>query len=408
MPHPSAPRARVAATAAVLLGATLLSAQQVIVVDGTDGPGTDFTDLPTAVAESQDGDIIAVRPGLYRPFSTSKGIKVLCDPNTRIENPAVPNELSVTVSGLPAGKLFVLRGVSLGSLFMEGTRMRIENCQGRVVIEDIVAHERGATLPACEIVGSSDVRLHRGTLIGRNAIRAEDSTLTITDSALTGVHHPLSAVGSEALAIERCTAVVSRTRMEGGRATFFGLLLPPAAGVLSTDSELTITGDDQTSVAAGDGASLQDDTPVPAIIGSGGRLRIHPAIQLTSNGGAPGIATTLPTSFVKSPSVSASGADLGETLDVELFARPGAAFLVAAGLSGPPTSVPGLGLLALDARAIVVGIAGIVPVDRRVPISIDVPAQLDVLFGVTFTWQAIDVASGSALLGNPVTYTHGR
>ena len=41
------------------------------IVDANNGPGTNFTDIPAAVAAAQSGDTILVRAGNYSPFTVS-------------------------------------------------------------------------------------------------------------------------------------------------------------------------------------------------------------------------------------------------------------------------------------------------------------------------------------------------
>jgi len=59
----------------VILAIPLL--QNTITVDAANGPGTNFLDIPPAVAAAQSGDTILVRAGSYSGFNTNKSLSVI-------------------------------------------------------------------------------------------------------------------------------------------------------------------------------------------------------------------------------------------------------------------------------------------------------------------------------------------
>ena len=76
-----------------LLIATLV--QTIWIVDAANGPGTNFTNLPAAVAAAQSGDTIVVMPGNYKPFDvTGKALTIL------------GSGASITILNLPTGNPF--------------------------------------------------------------------------------------------------------------------------------------------------------------------------------------------------------------------------------------------------------------------------------------------------------------
>src|SRR5262245_49008798 len=69
----------------LLLALPPLCAQgRVWIVDAANGPGTNFTDLPTAVSSVAAGDVLRVRAGLYAMFQISNAITILADPGVTV------------------------------------------------------------------------------------------------------------------------------------------------------------------------------------------------------------------------------------------------------------------------------------------------------------------------------------
>ncbi len=55
----------------MLLSLAMLVLPTIWIVDAANGPGTNFTDLPAAVAAAAHGDTILVRAGAYSAFQVS-------------------------------------------------------------------------------------------------------------------------------------------------------------------------------------------------------------------------------------------------------------------------------------------------------------------------------------------------
>src|SRR5262245_25879007 len=80
------------------------------------GTGPDFTDIQPAIDAASDGDVVLVRPGLYLPFTLSKGVMVAAaDVAAGFEvkiDPYVDLE-GVVVTGIPQGLKGGIAGMSI-------------------------------------------------------------------------------------------------------------------------------------------------------------------------------------------------------------------------------------------------------------------------------------------------------
>lgn len=95
--------------ATIALVSTAIAQPATWVIDVANGPGADFTDLPTAVAAAVTGDTLVVRPGTYTGFETNQGLTILGEPqgfqNVRILiAPGATH--TIRVHGLLAGAAF--------------------------------------------------------------------------------------------------------------------------------------------------------------------------------------------------------------------------------------------------------------------------------------------------------------
>jgi hypothetical protein len=92
-----------------------LEGQTTWIVDASNGPGTNFTDLPPAVAAAANGDTIFVRAGNYTAFlSTGKALTIrgAGASSTMIVGIAPGSSISETkIDGVPAGMTFFMSGL---------------------------------------------------------------------------------------------------------------------------------------------------------------------------------------------------------------------------------------------------------------------------------------------------------
>src|SRR5687767_11860601 len=97
-------------TAPILL---LILLPTIWIVDASNGPGTNFTDLPPAVAAAASGDTILVRPGTYSPFTAAGkalDIRGSGSANTFVTSSPL---IATSIDAVPAGASFYLSGMSI-------------------------------------------------------------------------------------------------------------------------------------------------------------------------------------------------------------------------------------------------------------------------------------------------------
>jgi hypothetical protein len=102
----------------VFVLAVTAAAQNVLVVDAANGPGTNFVDLPAAVAAAASGDRIDVRAGHYAPFHASgKALRITGAGAALTIVDGAPNGAAnadyVTIDGVPAGAVFRMEGLAI-------------------------------------------------------------------------------------------------------------------------------------------------------------------------------------------------------------------------------------------------------------------------------------------------------
>jgi hypothetical protein len=249
-------------TVAPLLAAALLAltagtalAADVVVVDPGGSNGKQV--LQSAINAASDGDVLILLPGGYDfPAGAleidGKGLVVLAERDT-----TPPLLDAVHIRNVPEGSTVLLRGLEIREA-VPGTsveaRLRIENCQGAIWIEDCaVAGSRGdgdaftgliwPGREAAAISDSASVALLRCTIRGGdghdheasegepilwatgggNAVTALRSRVVLHDSVLQGGHGGDGAAfflwpggGARGLDAEQCQLIVSGGALIGG------------------------------------------------------------------------------------------------------------------------------------------------------------------------------------------------
>ncbi len=379
-----------------------VSAQgRVWIVDAANGAGTNFTNLPPAIAAAADGDQIWVRPGSYSAVSTGKALTILGDSGAW----SAP---AIEVSGLPAGRDFVLHGFNSSSV---QPQVRVRNCAGRVLLDRLRLSPPSGQLtyntPAIEIVNSALVTVQQGTVTGYPAVTASASTVHVTDSALTGGNAVLTftiQASQPAVNITGGKLEVTNSQLRGGNGFVAAQTPPPRPALIANGSTLRIAGDAASCrLIAGTGTTI----PAPALRGTLGSLRIDPNVVLTPYLTAPPIEGTIAVQTLRLPALRALGAPPGGVVPLDLFAPVGD---LAALFVGQPADLLPLpmfgGDLGLDPTRMLHILASTIGATGHLTLNVPVPNNPS-LRGANWVWQGVSgTLQGGLLLTNRANYSN--
>lgn len=195
------------------------------IVDANNGPGTNFTDLPAAVAAAQNGDTLLVRAGVYTAFVVSgKALTIRGEGTaaTVVQHPVpLPSDYRMTTfETTPPGQTCYLAGIRFAptaSFFEPALKVRSD---ARLVAMDCeFTHLLGGPLASGVLVQGE---LHAQ----RCSIRGGDG---LFNGAVTGGLGAagVDVTGSGRFAADACT-------LQGGTGVGgspFGALVPPTGGI---------------------------------------------------------------------------------------------------------------------------------------------------------------------------------
>jgi len=140
------------------------------VVDVANGPGTDFTQISTAIAAVDPGDTLLVRPGVYAPFVLDKNLAIVGQ-GTDVDEVRAQG---IHVVGLPTGTTTVLANIDQSGF----SGFTILNNLGALLIDD------SFTNSPVSVGGSYDVRLRR--FEASDGIQCTSSRVEVADSLVRG------------------------------------------------------------------------------------------------------------------------------------------------------------------------------------------------------------------------------
>jgi len=142
------------------------------VVDSGGGPGSNFLDLPPAIAFAAPGDVLLVRPGSYSGFTLDKPLAIIAqDGNVNVLG-------NVVVHNLAAGAV-----ASLVALDLQASSLGISNCAGTVIGDSLIVPYSSS------ISGSADVRLRSISGSGTTFVamlQVSASRVELVESTLRG------------------------------------------------------------------------------------------------------------------------------------------------------------------------------------------------------------------------------
>lgn len=395
-------RTLLAAQVFTLVTVPCLAQGRVWTVDAANGPGTDFLDLPPAVAAAVDGDVVRIRSGTYSAISTGKALALVGTAGVVVQGAfAVP---PVDVVGLPARGVFAMRDVTLAYTVYAAAVFR--QCAGAVVLQNVNAQSTPPWSASIAIENCAGVVVDRcgiGTPNGL-ALTVHASKVAISGCVLRGqgavadprVGSAFSAPGL--LVVNGSQVSLGDTTASGGGGVhewpFFGNYRPSAPGLRVVASDVTIARG--CAIAAGTGATLTQ--PVSAIDGNG-TVHIDPAVSLTPYAAAPPIGAGITVQQRAVAGLGAAGGELGANVQLTLRSEPGTPFVLGVATAAPPLATP-FGNLFLDPGSLLVLLGGNQAATGTSTFVVPLPADPH-FFGLPLVFQA-----AAADLGGRVDLTN--
>lgn len=343
---------RVAATGVAFLFVATCTAQTVFVVDGQNRPGTHFTDLPPAEAAAQDGDTILLRcdGGLYHGIATQKALSITGDASGIAT--ITGQGPGITISGIPAGRDFVLQNVELGSYGATTPRLVVQACAGRVHLVRVHVYDYlGA--PALDVSLCGAVTVRDCELQGSPGLLAHNATVAASATRCHGQGGASATLLPAAgIVLIDSSAWCTDVQASGGNAWHTNA---PAAAIELVNANLAMTGSPNGARAQagflGSSATPGFTAAVPAIRGQTSSVRLDPEVVLGPTGGAAAIVGAAATT-TSIPAFAMYGVTLLQVM-ADLGAATAEATLV--GLPAAPLPLPGVeGRLWLDPNQMLV------------------------------------------------------
>lgn len=382
----------------VALGCSaLLSAQTTWIVNASGGVGVHFSDLASAVANAVDGDTILCQTPTFGEslggFTTNKALTIVGDANGV---PLTTLGVPIQIVGLPAGKTFRMAGFQ--AVIDGELRIGLQNCAGRVELDNLQAREPDLffpTAPAIDISNCASVAMRDIVDFGLPAVRVQSSRVLLTCCRL-GITRINLGGGPCLWATNADIDIVQPEFQTAG--------LGPASGggyaaIFATNSVLRVGGDHQALVSGGPPLSASGGS---AIVANGGTVTIDPAVALAAGTGSPLIAgsATLVTAPVVGTWIT-TPSQAGQPLALRTTAPSASIVWQALGLPAAITATP-WGTLGIDVAAGPAFFPPLVATGAGVANQLVVPPSLP--RGQAFASQAVVWDGGTLSFGAPVVF----
>jgi len=376
-------------TLATVVIAGALSAQRTWIVDPS-GKG-DFRKIQGAVDAAKHGDTVVVRAADYQEVpSVSKGLYLFAEGKVTVSGMQITN--------LAADKTTVVKGFT-SSLF--GTGIVLRNNRGLVHLVDIDASttylswvpQPALLIDSCDLVTVTGGRFDgfRGALVLKSVAYFTNATLVGTQGYCS---FALCVQAAPALSAQEGRVVISGGSCTGGYGAIT-VMVPtqPAPGIKARLSDIVLTGDPGTHVAAG-GVAPGNTNSTPAITLSSSRLTIDPVVAVvptnTTTKISGGTVTTRAVPALLSSTLS------GRRVQLDLFTKPGAVAGLLVGLPARPLPVVPLGVLWVDPNQpwLLLDVGSVDAAGKRTTV---VPFPAYLRRGQPVAFQSLTLAPGSGL-----------
>ena len=301
------------ALALPILAASLYA--QTYIVDSNNGPGTNYTQISTAVAAVPDGSVLLVRAGAYSTFAISaKSLTVRGEPGVVITpTPFVTNAIAVlNLQPHQAVALQTLTFASASPSPFATTNVMCSNNQGTVHLDNLRCANN-----------NSSVGQIWGTNCSQLLVRGCDNCNAVLESCELG-HSPFAPWGAP-----------WAIRQEGGSLQLVNTSVAGGSGGFLEDNAITMVGGDlrllgNTVITAGAGSG-------PSFgVGGTGAVRFGTSVLFL---GQPAFEPSITATPKSMPDISSSTGAFGA--DAVLRGPNGGLGAIAIALPGPRVVVPG-------------------------------------------------------------------
>ncbi|MCA8972151.1 MAG: hypothetical protein KDC95_20355 [Planctomycetes bacterium] len=349
-------------------------AQRTWVVDAANGPGTDFTEIAPALTAASDGDVLRVRAGDYRPWTTSKGVALLGDPGAVIHLGIVE---VCAVRNLGAGQRFVLRGFQFVEDYpLNGADSYFEatQCKGSVHLESLVEgawRKAFAKFDHCDFVTVAHHASSRRFDVVSCRVTMHDVNITAgtVDFAL-----PSPALGLRDSYVEITECVL--------RGAIGNSYVAPSPAIIATSSAIELRGSKNSSIAGG----ILRQVHAPAIRADAtSTLRIDPRVTIVGSIDG-GVVTR-----ERMIALEVGGGLLSTSKIYDVVAPAGDFVVIFGALPAPSLRTP-IGELWLDLASLYVVGAAQIGASGMWQITTPIPSNPS-LRGVVLAYQVLDIGN---------------
>jgi hypothetical protein len=367
------------------------AAQSTWIVDAANGPGAHFTTLAPAIAAAQEGDLVLVRAGTYRPVTVSKGLRLVGEPGAEIRSQA--NTEVMRFENLAAGRVLHVSGFRFtdGSVWnLPVSAVVVSRCAGRVHLEGLQLlygwQHFALVIEHCASVTVNQCSAEPGVSIST-------SYATFTECVLHGRSTNAGAI-AQGVSAYASTVELVQCDVKGSNGSGHA---PAYQGVRADYATIVVRGDAQSRIAGG---LFGGTVPAPAIADPywhQSHLVLDPTVTLV--GGVDGFASQ---TLRRLPALRASGGALGGTLTLALGSPAGEPFLVLGSLPALPTPLPPLGDLLIDPALFFVVASGTQGVSEQTVFPRAIPAGEE-LRGWALAYQALSAPTAGIEFSNAAT-----
>jgi hypothetical protein len=375
-----------------LVLASTVSAQKTWIVDANGGGH--FKTHQAAVDAASPGDSIYFKAGTYYPMVASKPLHFSGDPGAWLRQ--------VQLRDLPAGSRSTLRALGVVGLVLNRNRGGV-HCESLI----LSGNSQYGIIAVRDCALTTFLNCSFSSYQSGAPLTVANSIVTLTGCSITGGsaggYFPRYNRSVPALSVTSTDLRISGCKFKGGSG--FSYVYSSNVIYLNASPAISMSGgsliiDDAGGTALTAGAPAHPKVPSPAVVASGTRVTIDPAVTLKSVNTTQHVAGTTPT-MQSLPGLIAQGAMPGAQIGTARYGTPGSISILVLGLPAVPRATPN-GELWLDTKSLLAINPVVMPTLGIHPLGIPVP-RVGVPSGLAVTFQGIELIKSKLSLSLPTT-----